>query len=196
MARRVGAPFVGEVQRRKGDHRVGERLADRAGPSSPTRMLDEPACRLRRCPPVEVEQRGGRGTADHTAQGCGLRFVLAGGHAVQVTKGPDRSDKPMTQTVACPTLYPYVIRTFCDRVVRVGRGDADLRRLCRRPRGQRRRRLPLRLGVRAVIEAAAERRLEGDGRDRRAAVSAVRRSPSRPTRVRCGAAPGRAAATA
>ena len=129
VARVVTAPFMGDVQRRKGDHRVGERLLAAQVPADRPEMLDEAASIIRRRPPIEVEQRHGTGAADHATQRGGLRFVLSFTHAVQATKGPDCSGKPMPRRVACSNLYPYVIRTlFAQALVAGRRGGADLRR--------------------------------------------------------------------
>ena len=123
-----------------------------------------------------------RRTADHAAQrgACGSSSCpRPRSPGYEGTRPVGQTDDP---TVACPNLYPYVMRTLCDQVVVAGRGDADLRRPTRRPRRQRSRRLPRRLGVRAVVEAAAERRLDGYGRGRGPKRSAGRPSRCHPTR--------------
>ena len=109
MARAVTPPFMGDVQRREGDHRAVERFLIAEVPADRPEMLDEPARGNRRRPPVEVEQRCRTCPADHAAQ-WGPRFRLA-----QRPRIPGYEGASFRGENRCPTGSPALasVRMSC-----------------------------------------------------------------------------------
>ena len=146
------APFMGDVQRRERDHRVGERLPTSQVPAhrpeKPVRndpRRPRPAHRSRSNNDVEPARPTTPRSGAASVSSCSCT------HAIQVTKGAHSSGKPMPRRAACPIAKNWlrssrrsrraiwlrmtpswvspggclgaVSRTMCARAVSRGRGS-------------------------------------------------------------------------